>query len=134
MAVPSGRRRNAGPLSGQSVLIIEDEAIIALDVHSVLREAGASLLAATSHEEALRMLPYAHVTAAVVDMRLGKSDCTAVCLELHRRSIPFLFYTASPRAEILRMWPTVPLVLKPEPPTHRLVCLLLGILRSPIKN
>ena len=94
------RNRTRKPLLGQSILIVEDEVLIALDLHQTLDEAGASLLAATTLREGLEMLTYAQVTAAVLDMNLGGPDCAALCTELHRQSIPFLFYTAEPKPEI----------------------------------
>jgi CheY-like chemotaxis protein len=115
-------------LLGQSILIVEDEALIALDLHQTLGEAGASVLAATSLQEGLEMLTYSEVTAAVLDMNLGGPDCSALCTELHSKSIPFLFYTAHPKAEIVRAWPTAPVVLKPELPEKRIVLLLVGLL------
>ena len=118
------RSRRNRRLLGQSILIVEDEALIALDLHETLDEAGASLLAATTLGEALDMLTYSHVTAAVLDMNLGGPDCSSMCTELNRRSIPFLFYTAQPKAEIVRAWPNAPVVLKPEPPEKRIVLLL----------
>jgi CheY-like chemotaxis protein len=122
-------RNNASkPLLGQSILIVEDEALIALDMHQTLRDSGASVLAATSLEEGLDILTYAEVTAAVLDMNLGGPDCSALCTELHSKSIPFLFYTADPKAEILRAWPAAPVVLKPEPPEKRVVQLFTGLL------
>lgn len=118
------------PLIGQSILIVEDEALIALDLHQVLREAGASLIAAISLEDALEMLPYAHITAAVLDMNLGGPDCSAVCAALSRRSIPFLFYTAEAKPEIVCKWSDAPVVLKPEPPERRIVELLAGLVSA----
>ena len=50
------------------------------------------------------MLPYAYVKAAVLDMNLGGPDCSALCIELYRRAIPFLFYTAAPKIEIVRVY------------------------------
>ena len=116
--------RRSRRLLGHSILIVEDEPLIALDVHETLGEAGASLLAATSLAEALDMLTYSHVTAAVVDMNLGGPDCSTMCAELDRRSIPFLFYTGEPKAEILCAWPNAPVVIKPERPEKRMVQLL----------
>lgn len=122
------RNKRSKLLSGQSILIVEDEALIALDLHQTLREAGASVLAATSLEEGLDILTYAEVTAAVLDMSLRGPDCSALCTELNSKSIPFLFYTADPKAEIVRAWPSAPVVLKPEPPETRVVQLLTGLL------
>jgi len=116
------------PLLGQSILIVEDEALIALDLHQTLRASGASVLAATSLDEGLDMLSYAEVTAAVLDMNLGGPDCSTLCTELHSRSIPFLFYTAHAKSEIVRAWPSAPVVLKPELSEKRIVLLLEGLL------
>jgi CheY-like chemotaxis protein len=118
------RNKRGKPLLGQSILIVEDEALIALDLHQTLRDSGASVLAATSLGEGLDMLTYAEVTAAVLDMNLGGSDCSPLCTELHARSIPFLFYTAQPMAEIVRASPNAPVVLKPELSEKRIVLLL----------
>src|SRR5262245_61092764 len=47
-------------LIGTSVLIVEDEPLIALDLHSALGAAGAGLIAATETAEALRDPPQSH--------------------------------------------------------------------------
>jgi CheY-like chemotaxis protein len=119
-----------GILSGRSILIVEDEALLALDLHQTLREAGASLLAAISLEDALELLPYAQIDAAVLDINLGGPDCAAVCSALSRRSIPFIFYTAEAKAEIVGAWPNAPVVLKPEPPERRIVDLLAALVST----
>jgi CheY-like chemotaxis protein len=44
---------SVNPLMDRSVLIVEDEPLIALDLHDALHEAGASILAATNVKDAL---------------------------------------------------------------------------------
>jgi hypothetical protein len=40
-----------------------------------------------------------------------------VCQALHRRKIPFLFYTGHANADLLADWPQAPVVGKPAPPS-----------------
>jgi DNA-binding NtrC family response regulator len=98
----------------KSILIVEDEPLIALGVHSALKLAGASILSATTVNEATRLIGYAEISAAIVDVRLGPEDASAVCRLLARRNIPFVFYTGQPRTSpIFAEWPHVQVFGKP---------------------
>jgi CheY-like chemotaxis protein len=101
------------PLADTSVLIVEDEALIALDIHAALSANGASIIAATKGAEALELIHKAEISVAVLDINLGDSDCSAACRALFRRQIPFLFYTGYPDAEVLKEWPDTPVLIKP---------------------
>src|SRR5262249_44486369 len=70
---------SVNPLFGRSVLIVEDEPLIALGVHNELRLAGASIIAATNIKDALELIAYAQICAAIVDVKLGGCDCSSVC-------------------------------------------------------
>jgi CheY-like chemotaxis protein len=104
---------SVNPLLGRSVLIVEDEPLIALELHDALQSAGASILAATTIEEALELIAYAQICAAIVDVNLGGQDCSSVCDALAKRSIPFIFYTGYAEAPSLSQWPSAPAVGKP---------------------
>jgi CheY-like chemotaxis protein len=104
---------SVNPLLGRSVLIVEDEPLIALELHDALHEAGASILAATTIEDALELIAYAQICAAIVDVNLGGQDCSSVCHALTKRSIPFIFYTGYSEAPSLSQWPSAPAVGKP---------------------
>ena len=67
-------RSPAGPLAQQSILIVEDEPLVALDVHRVLNAAGASIISAATPGEAIKLLSFAEVTVAIVDLQLGSDD------------------------------------------------------------
>ena len=101
------------PLTGTSVLIVEDEPLIALDIHAALSAIGASIIAATKGAEALALIRIAEITVAVLDINLGDRDCSTVCSALSHRKIPFLFYTGHPDAEVLKQWPDAPVLIKP---------------------
>jgi CheY-like chemotaxis protein len=104
---------SVNPLLGRSVLIVEDEPLIALELHDALHKAGASIIAATTIGEALALIARAQICAAIVDVNLGGHDCSSVCAALAKRSIPFTFYTGYTSAPRLAQWPTAPAVSKP---------------------
>ena len=95
------------------MLIVEDEPLIALELHNALHAAGASILAATTIKEALTLITRAQICAAIVDVNLGGHDCSSVCVALSKQSIPFMFYTGYSTAAPLSAWPHAPAVGKP---------------------
>lgn len=103
----------AKPLLDVSVLIVEDEPLIALDLHETLRKAGASIVASTTIDDALNLIGYADISVALLDIKLGSDDCTAICQALTHKSIPFMFHTAQVLPDIKRQWPLVPALIKP---------------------
>ena len=69
-------------LKGKSVLIVEDEPLIALQTHAILNAAGASIIAATTAAEALDLIQRADIAGAVLDIQLGiviAGSCAAPC-------------------------------------------------------
>src|SRR5262249_27720291 len=104
---------SVSPLLGRSVLIIEDEPLIALDLQDALHKAGASILAAATVKDALGLIGGARISAAIVDVNLGGHDGSSVCDALAKRSIPFMFYTGYSSAAPLLAWPHAPAVGKP---------------------
>jgi DNA-binding response OmpR family regulator len=102
-------------LRGCSILIVEDEPLIALDLHAALSAAGAGIIAGTNAKEALRLISRNEISAAVIDVSLGNHDSLEVCQALFHHRVPFLFYTAHADADLLRAWPEVAVLLKPSP-------------------
>jgi CheY-like chemotaxis protein len=118
-----------GALAGRSILIVEDEPLIALEVHAAFRAAGASIISAADSKEAVRMIGLPDLSAAVVDINLGDGDdCSAVCKRLSERGIPFVFHTGDARADILRKWPDAPILTKLVD-KQRIVEVVAGVLR-----
>jgi len=100
-------------LVGRSILIVEDEPLVALDVRAALNAAGASVVSAANCSEALRMAESPGLSAAIVDIDLGRGeDCSEVCERLSERRIPFLFFTGEVRPDILLKWPDAPVLTK----------------------
>ena len=72
----NGMSANGRVLSGRSILIVEDEPLIALEVHAAFSAAGASIVAAAHSSEAMQMINSPDLSAAVVDIDLGRGeDC-----------------------------------------------------------
>ncbi|MBZ7927592.1 PAS domain S-box protein [Ensifer adhaerens] len=85
----------APDLTGQTVLVVEDDYYIAADTAAALRGAGATVLGPyPSEETALQALHDNTPTAAVIDLNLGIGGTKFVIAHLLRkRAIPFVFLT-----------------------------------------
>jgi CheY-like chemotaxis protein len=81
------------PLTSYSIVVVEDEPLVGLDLADMLNAAGARVVSTKSAGEAISSLDRFKVTAAVLDIDLGNHDCSAVCQCLREREIPFVFYT-----------------------------------------
>jgi DNA-binding response OmpR family regulator len=100
-------------LFGRSVLVVEDDPLVALDVRAAVSAAGASVVSAASCSEALRLAVSPGLSAAILDIDLGHGeDCSAVCERLSERGIPFVFFTGEVRPDILLKWPHAPILTK----------------------
>jgi CheY-like chemotaxis protein len=101
------------PLAGRLILLVEDEPLIALDVEKALRAAGARVVSAGYVESGLYTTEHPALSAAVVDLRLGREDGRTICRRLRHLRVPFLVYTGYPIAEMASEWPDVPVIKKP---------------------
>jgi DNA-binding response OmpR family regulator len=80
-------------LAGRSILIVEDEPLIALDLVKAFQQAGAVVLAARSLAEATPLVEHNELSAVVVDFGLGDHDADALCTRLDQRNIPFVLHS-----------------------------------------
>jgi len=89
---PSARRNDKYPnLRGKRILIIEDEAVVAVDYYFQLRHVGALPQAyEPTSQAALEYLATHEVDAAIVDYRLRDGPCRTVLEMLQSRGIPFI--------------------------------------------
>jgi DNA-binding response OmpR family regulator len=80
-----------------------------------LSSAGASIISASSAREAIDLIGYADIAAAIVDVQLGNEDAGQVCALLARRRIPFVFYTGQfGTSPLLSQWPDAQVLRKPS--------------------
>src|SRR5438552_9841535 len=82
-----------GTLAGRSILIVEDEPLIALDITEGFRSAGASVLSAHNLQDGLRLAGHPDLSAAVVDFGLRGGASTALCERLKERNVPFVLHS-----------------------------------------
>lgn len=80
-------------LSGRTILVVEDQPLIALDIVDCLRKAGASVLTALTLQEGLRAAEHPQLSAAIIDFALGQENCLPLCARLRDRQIPFVVHT-----------------------------------------
>ena len=70
-------------MRAQSVLVVEDEAFVAIELASVLQRSGYRVLGpASTVPQALALLEDEQPDAALLDLNLGSERVTAVAIEL----------------------------------------------------
>jgi DNA-binding response OmpR family regulator len=101
-------------LSGQRVLIVEDEFLIASYLEDALREVGAEIVGpATTLQEALLLVSTKGPDCAVLDINLNGDMVFPVANELAERGVPFVFLTGYTAEFIPARYVKVPRYEKP---------------------
>jgi CheY-like chemotaxis protein len=82
-------------LSGRTILVVEDEEVIAYLMEEVLTLAGASVVIAPTLKRALSYLDQNRdIAVAVLDYRLPDGNCLPICDRLLKQGIPFMICSA----------------------------------------
>ena len=81
------------PLVGRSILIVEDEPLIALDIRRSFEAAGARVVVMRTLQTALAAVEDPNLSAAILDHALGKDDSSQLCERLKERDIPFVIHS-----------------------------------------
>lgn len=85
--------------SGIPVLIVEDDAMLALDMEMILRDAGYEICAvASKNEKARQAIEKSPPAVALLDYNLRDATSAATANELSRRAIPFAYVTGRPES------------------------------------
>ncbi|MDB5615408.1 MAG: response regulator [Devosia sp.] len=97
-----------------SVLIVEDEWLIASDYVSIIRRAGHVVVGpAATGAAAIRLIDTAEVQVALLDYQLANETSAAVAIQLRDRKIPFAFLTGHSQKDIASDLGYAALVSKP---------------------
>ena len=110
------------PLSGVTVLVVEDDLLLAMDLEATLAGAGAVVVVVChTLDEAMARADADDFAVAVLDFGLGSDSVTPLARRLALRDVPFILYTGMRRGEPRLMeWRDYPIVEKPASP-HVLV-------------
>ncbi|MFY9640535.1 MAG: response regulator [Rhodomicrobium sp.] len=99
---------------GARILIVEDNALLALELGQAIGEAGFAVAGpALSAARAVELIEKSGCDAAVLDINLRGETSAAVANELRTRAIPFITITGYARAQQPAVFEGVPTFTKP---------------------
>lgn len=100
--------------AGRRVLLVEDEALVAIMMRDMLTDLGFSVVGPVGDRTtAIAAARQADIEGAVLDLNLRGETTYPVADELNARGIPFIFLTGYDRGVIDRRYASVPLLQKP---------------------
>jgi two-component SAPR family response regulator len=101
-------------LAGRRVLIVEDEAMIAMMIEDMLAEIGCEIVGPASHiAEALRVIESEDFDAAVLDVNVNGLQIFPVAAALRSKGVPFVFATGYGASGISSEYSDEPVLQKP---------------------
>ena len=106
-------------LSGEHILVAEDECVIALDLTDTLECAGAAVIGpAATVQEALRLAMAETPDRALLDFNLADGEVTPVLELLVSKGVPVVVYTGRGLPpELAARHPDLTILRKPVPHT-----------------
>jgi len=112
--------------SDKSVLIVEDNVFLAVDLSEAIEELDGRVVGPTNRiSQALKLLDKEVVTAAIVDAHLTDLDLFMLTSKLTQLGVPFVIQAESDLPEAVSfLHPEVPVLRKPIHPRAVLTCLL----------
>jgi len=118
MATDRNRPRNADALSGVRVLIVEDEALLALEIQELLQSAGSTVIGTFNDlARAGQVARREAIDVAVLDTNLNGEMVYPLADDLVVRGIPFVFVTGYATSNLPERFRSMPQVAKPFDPT-----------------
>jgi len=123
-------------LSGLHLLVVEDEAMVALMVEDMLADLGCTAVdvaGTVAQGLALVEAPQPPLDGAILDVNIGGEKVYPVAEALAARGIPFIFATGYGIAGIAEAFAHVPALAKPYEP-HALERILAGALHRPTRG
>jgi len=102
---------SAIPLNGRSILVVEDDALIRLELVSLFESVGAHVIAAYTCEQGVSAIERYHICAAILDHGLVQDNVAPLVALLTECQIPYMFYTGYPDLE--QTYPRAIIVQKP---------------------
>jgi CheY-like chemotaxis protein len=111
-------------MTGPRVLIVEDEAVIAMALELLLEELGCSIVGIAGNvQQALEMATKGDFDLAFLDVNLNGQKAHVLPGVLERRNKPFAFVTGYGAQGVLAAHAAAPLVTKPFSKATLSLCL-----------
>jgi DNA-binding response OmpR family regulator len=98
-AQPGRRGFMQGSLTGRSILIVEDEPLIVMDITQAFEGSGAELTTTNTLRHALLLVEHDGLSAAILDHALGDGNSSVLYARLRERGIPFIIYSGYEKVE-----------------------------------
>lgn len=119
-----------------SVLIVEDEALIALDLEEVVRDCGYDPDGPYgSVAESLRALDHNTPDCAVLDVRILDGEVFPVADRLQQRQVSIIFYSGhANQSDLRRRYPTAQICMKPASHTDLMEAITSAVRMTSEKN
>lgn len=80
-------------LKGCTILVVEDEPLIVMDISMAFEGTGAHLTTTNTAKHAKLLAEHDGLSAAILDHGLPDGDSTSLCTRLAERGIPYLMYS-----------------------------------------
>ena len=120
-----------GQLLRRRILVVEDEAAIALDLADLVREEGAVPVGPVATvDEALRVIGISPIDCAVVDIDLFGEESWAVAEALGNAKVPYLFLSGYSTERVPPRYRLRPFLEKPYQ-AGRLIAAITALTRLP---
>ena len=115
-------------LSGQRLLVVEDDYMIAMDVVEALEACGATIIGPVATvEDALDLIATEKIDGASLDINLGGTRVYPVADALAAQNVPFIFASGYDPKVIPLAYADIPLCDKPVSSTSLIKALVVSL-------
>lgn len=80
-------------LGGLSLLVVEDEPLIAMDIAVAFEAWGAHITSTNTLRHAVLLVEHDGLSGAILDHALPDGDSSILCARLKERGVPFMIYS-----------------------------------------
>jgi len=103
-----------GGLAGRSILVVEDEMLLAMDIEELVRAAGCTVIGPVGTvSDAMRKLREVRPDGAILDVNISGEMVFPIADALHEAGIPFMIVTGYTREHVPERHRERPFLQKP---------------------
>jgi CheY-like chemotaxis protein len=103
-------------MATRTILLLEDEALIAMDLSLELESQGFRVIDTRTIPEAIEAIAAHAIDVAILDLDIKGTQTTTVAEDLRARRIPFVVCSGSQLEQIAEVFTGVPAIAKPYRP------------------